>query len=60
MKELIVQVLNDYFSDFKKYHLIVLIIFTVIITLVQIIQSIWVASKIEKFKAVLKKSEIKF
>lgn len=58
--DLIEKALNEYFSDFKKYHLIILICFTIIIALIQIIQSIVVAQKFEKFKAVLRKSEIKF
>jgi len=60
MSELINQALNEYFSDFKQYHLIILIAFTLIIALIQLIQSIWVSKKIEKFKSVIKKSEIKF
>lgn len=60
MEELIKQALNEYFADFKKYHLIILICFGLIITLIQVIQSIWVSSKIERFKTDLKKAEIKF
>lgn len=58
--QLIKQILTEYFVDFKNYHLIVLLIFTVIIALIQIIQTILVSRKIEKFKNDLKKSEIKF
>ncbi|AMC10262.1 hypothetical protein Lupro_02885 [Lutibacter profundi] len=60
MDELIKQALNEYFSDYKKYHLIILISFVIIIALIQIIQSVWVSNKIERFKTDLKKSEIKF
>ena len=60
MNNLIKEALDEYFSDFKKYHLIILIAFTVIIALIQVIQSILVSKKIEKFKNELKKSEIKF
>ncbi|UBZ06193.1 hypothetical protein LDL76_12590 [Salegentibacter mishustinae] len=60
MNELIEQALDKYFSDFKEYHLIILILFTVIIALMQIIQSILVSRKIERFKNELKKSEIRF
>lgn len=60
MDELIKQALDEYFSDYKKYHLIILISFVLIIALIQIIQSFWVSSKIETFKTDLKKSEIKF
>ena len=40
MNNLIKEALDEYFSDFKKYHLIILIAFTVIIALIQVIQSI--------------------
>lgn len=60
MTELIKQALEEYFSDFKDYHLIILIAFTLVIALIQIIQSIIVTKKIESFKTDLKKSEIKF
>jgi hypothetical protein len=59
-EELIRQVLEKYFSDFKEYHLLILIGFTVIIVLIQTIQSIWVSRKIESFKSDLKKTEIEF
>lgn len=58
--ELIKEVLKEYFSDFKEYHLIILVAFALIIALIQIIQAVWVSQKIEKFKNELKKSEIKF
>ncbi len=60
MEKLIEQALNKYFSDFKEYHLLILIVFTIIIALIQIIQSLYVSRKIERFKNELKKSEIKF
>ncbi len=60
MDELIKQVLDNYFSDFKDYHLLILILFTITIALIQISQSVYVTIKIEKFKNELKKSEIKF
>jgi hypothetical protein len=60
MTELVKQTLEDYFSDYKDYHLIILIAFAVVIALIQIIQSIIITKKIESFKTVLKKSEIKF
>lgn len=60
MDELVKNALEEYFSDFKEYHLIILISFTVIIALLQIIQSYIVSKKIEKVKNDLKKSEIKF
>ena len=60
MNDLIKEALDKYFSDFKRYHLIILIAFTVIIALIQVIQSILISKNIEKFKNDLKKSEIKF
>ena len=55
MDELIKEALENYFSDFKEYHLIILISFTIVIALIQIIQSIIVTRKIERFKNDLKK-----
>lgn len=60
MNDLIKQALTEYFQEYKDYHLTILISFTIIIALIQIIQSIWISRKIEKFKTDLKKSEIKF
>jgi|GEM_PF-1374196 len=60
MDELLKQTLNEYFSDFKKYHLIILICFAVLIALLQILQTYILSTKIEKFKTQLKKSEIRF
>lgn len=60
MDELVKNALDEYFSDFKEYHLIILILFTIIIALMQIFQAFLVSKKIEKFKNELKKSEIKF
>ncbi|KIA82621.1 hypothetical protein [Kaistella jeonii] len=60
MNELLKQTLNEYFSDFKKYHLIILICFAALIALLQILQTYILSTKIEKFKAQLKKSEIRF
>ena len=60
MESLIKQALDEYFSDFKKYHLLILILFTIIIALIQVLQSIFISKKIENFKSELKKSEIKF
>lgn len=59
-EELSRQILEKYFSDFKAYHLLILVGFTILVTLIQIIQSIWLSRKIEHFKSDLKKSEIKF
>lgn len=60
MDELIKSALEEYFSDFKEYHLIILILFTIIIAILQVLQSFLVSKKIEKLKNELKKSEIKF
>ena len=60
MEKLIEEALNKYFKDFKEYHLMILIGFVVIIGLIQMIQGILVSKKIEKFKNMLKESEIKF
>ena len=60
MEELIKQALDKYFSDYKQYHLIILILFVVIISIFQILQALWISTRIEKIKNILKKSEIKF
>lgn len=60
MIELIKKLLEEFFSDYKKYFTIVLIIFTVIIAVIQLFQAIWISKTIEKFKTSLRKSEVKF
>jgi hypothetical protein len=60
MDELVKQLLEKYLSDYREYHLFLLICFAVIIALFQIIQFIYVSKRIEAFKNELKKSEIKF
>ena len=60
MNEIIKEALNEYFSDFKEYHLIILILFTIVISILQVGQSIWVSYRLENLKNSLKKSEIKF
>jgi len=60
MDELVKQLLEKYLSDYREYHLFLLIGFAVIIALFQIIQFIYVSKRIEAFKNELKKSEIKF
>jgi hypothetical protein len=60
MEDLIKKILEEYFSNFKEYHIIILLGLTIIIALIQITQSIIVTKKIERFKNDLKKSEIKF
>jgi len=60
MTELTRLALNEYFSELKNYHLIILMIFSVIIALIQVLSAAWVSRKIERFKGQLKKSEIKF
>ncbi len=60
MEQLIRQILDKYFSDFKQYHLLILVITILVIALLQFVQSIYVNRRIEKFKNFLKKSEIKF
>jgi len=60
MTDILKQTLDAYFSNLKEYQLIILLLFTCAISAVQITQAIYVSNKIEKFKTVLKKSEIKF
>jgi hypothetical protein len=60
MIELIKQALEEYFSEYKQYHVILLIAFLFLTILIQVIQAIWISRKIENFKYALRKSEIKF
>mgnify|MGYP003672286779 CR=1 FL=1 len=54
------QLLEKYFSEYKDYHIYALIILTLIMIVFQILQTIFVSRKIERFKNELKRSEIKF
>ncbi|MFM9987793.1 hypothetical protein [Flavobacterium sp.] len=60
MVELLKEVLEKKLSEYKDYHLFILIGFTLVIALFQIIQTLIVTNKVEKFKNELKKSEIRF
>ena len=60
MEDLIKQVLEKYFTEYKNYHLLILIAFTFVIALLQVIQTFIVTKKVENFKNELKKSEIRF
>lgn len=60
MENLIKQVLEKYFTEYKSYHLYILIAFTIIIALLQVIQTLVLTKKVENFKNELKKSEIRF
>lgn len=54
------KLLEKYFSEYKEYHQYTLIAIIILMAGYQIWQAIFVSGKIEKFKADLKKSEIKF
>lgn len=54
------KLLEKYFSEYKEYHQYALITIIILMAGYQIWQAIFVSGKIEKFKADLKKSEIKF
>ena len=54
------EVLEKYFTEYKNYYLFILIGFTLIIALLQVIQTLIVTKKVENFKNELKKSEIRF
>lgn len=60
MIELIKEALNQYFSDYKEYQIAILIGFTLLIAIIQFVQAIWISRTIEKYKAELKRTEIKF
>ncbi|WP_405248105.1 hypothetical protein [Cellulophaga sp. Asnod2-G02] len=54
------RLLEKYFAEYKEYHFWAIVILTLIILGFQIGQTIIVSRKIERFKNVLKKNEIKF
>ena len=56
MEDLIKQVLEKYFTEYKNYHLLILIAYTLVIALLQVIQTFIVTKKVENFKNELKKS----
>jgi hypothetical protein len=60
MEDLVKQILEKYLTEYKNYHLFILIGFTLVITLIQVIQTLIVTRKVENFKNELKKSEIRF
>ncbi|MDI5894295.1 hypothetical protein [Flavobacterium algoritolerans] len=60
MENLVRQLLETEFREYKQYHLYILIGFTLIIALFQVIQTLIVTNKVEKYKNDLKKSEIRF
>lgn len=60
MEDLLKQILEKYLTEYKNYHLFILIGFTLVITLLQVIQTLIVTRKVENFKNELKKSEIRF
>ncbi len=54
------KLLEKYFSEYKEYHQYALFAIIILMSSYQIWQAIFVSKKIEKLKADLKKSEIKF
>ncbi len=60
IEDLLKDLLEKEFKNYEEYHLYVLIGFVVIITFIQLLQTLYVSRKIEKFKNQLKKTEIKF
>jgi ABC-type multidrug transport system fused ATPase/permease subunit len=59
-ENLIRELVDKYFSEYKEYNLIIFIVFALLVVLFNIIQNIILTNKIEKFKSELKKSELKF
>lgn len=60
MEDLVKEVINVYFTEYKSFQVWILIAFTVISIIFQLIQTYWISKKLETFKNHLKKSEIKF
>lgn len=54
------EILEKYFSEYKEYNLIIFFVFALLTVLINIIQNIIITRKLEKYKSELKKSELKF
>lgn len=59
-ENLIREILEKYFSEYKEYNLIIFFVFALLTILINIIQNIIITRKLEKYKSELKKSELKF
>ena len=59
-ENLIREILEKYFSEYKEYNLIIFFVFALLTVLINIIQNIIITRKLEKYKSELKKSELKF
>lgn len=58
--ELTSNTLAKYLDDYKDYQLITMLVFVFLMLIIQFSYSMLLTRKIEKFKAILSKSEIKF
>lgn len=59
-ENLIREIFEKYFSEYKEYNLIIFLVFAILTVLINIIQNIIITRKLEKYKSELKKSELKF
>lgn len=60
MEVVIKQILNECFEDFQRDQLMILVVFSIIILVIQIFTTIYVAKKIQVFKNDLERSKIRF
>ncbi len=54
------EILHQYFSEYEKHNVLIFAVFTLLIALINIIQGVFITSKLEKYKSQLKKTELKF
>ncbi len=59
-ENLIREILEKYFSEYKEYNLIIFFVFALLSVLINIIQNFIISRKLENYKSELKKSELKF
>lgn len=59
-ENLIREILEKYFSEYKEYNLIIFFVFALLTVLINIIQNFIISRKLENYKSELKKSEFKF
>jgi len=59
-ENLIRELIEKNFSEYREFNLIILIGFSLLAILVSIFQTIFISKKIEKYKSELKKNELKF
>ena len=54
------EILDKYFVDYKEYSATIFVVFTLLLAIINIIQTICITKNIEKYKSELKRTELKF